>query len=70
MKPLSTGLCTVVALLLISSLRPIQAQTTAGAAGPLSYAGEEVTITGTVSRVLTKAAPGMIVSYIVFTGSV
>jgi hypothetical protein len=62
MKPLSTGLYTVVALLLISSLRPIQAQTTTGAAGPLSYDGtEEIKLTGTVSSVLMKAAPGMLV---------
>jgi len=62
MKPLSTGLYTVVALLLISSLRPIQAQTTADSAEPLSYdVTEEVTVTGTVSSVLMKAAPGMIV---------
>ena len=65
MKPLSTGLCTVVALLLISSLRPIQAQTMAvatGAAGPQSLdVAAEVTLTGTVSSVLVKAAPGMIV---------
>lgn len=65
MKPLSTGLCTVVALLLISSLRPMQAQTTAGATGaakPLRYnVTEEVTLTATVSSVLMKADPGMIV---------
>lgn len=56
MKPLSTGLCTVVALLLISSLRPMQAQTIQA-----QTVSEEVTLTGTVSSVLTKAAPGMIV---------
>jgi hypothetical protein len=65
MKPLSTGLYTVVVLLLITSLCPIQAQTTVvaiGAATPLSYdVTEEVTLTGTVSSVLMKAAPGMIV---------
>jgi hypothetical protein len=65
MKPLSTGLYTVVVLLLITSLCPIQAQTTAAASGsatPLSYGvAEEVTLTGTVSSVLMKAAPGMIV---------
>jgi hypothetical protein len=65
MKPLSNGLGTVVVLLLISSLRPIQAQTTAGATGaaaPLSYnVTGEATLTGTVSSVLIKAAPGMIV---------
>jgi hypothetical protein len=63
-KQLMIGLCTL-AILLISSLRPVQAQTTAGAtraAGPFNYdVAEEVTITGTVSSVLMKAAPGMIV---------
>jgi hypothetical protein len=40
----------------------MQAQTTAGAAGPLNYdVVEEITLTGTVSSVLAKAAPGMIV---------
>jgi len=62
MKPLSNRLCAVVFLLLIPSLRPIQAQTAASAAGPLSHnVAEEVTLTGTVSSVLTKAPPGMIV---------
>jgi hypothetical protein len=65
MKPLSTGLCTLAILLLISSLCSIQAQTTAaatGAAAPFSYdVTREITLTGTVSSVLTKAAPGMIV---------
>ena len=64
MRPLSTGLYTL-AILLISSLRPVQAQTTADAtrtAAPFSYdAASEVTMTGTVSSVLTKAAPGTIV---------
>jgi hypothetical protein len=65
MKPPRTGLWTVIVLLLIAFLCPIQAQTTAaasGAATPLSYGvAEEVTLTGTVSSVLMKAAPGMIV---------
>ncbi len=64
MKPLSTGLCTVAVLLLISFQRPMQAQTapTATPAGLLGYdVNQEVTLTGTVSSVLTKAAPGMIV---------
>jgi len=64
MKPLSTGLCTL-AILLISSLHPVQAQTTADAtrsAAPFSYdAAREVSMTGTVSSVLTKAAPGTVV---------
>jgi len=64
MKPLSTGLCTL-AILLILSISPVQAQTTADAtrtAAPFSFdAAGEVTLTGTVSSVLTKAAPGTIV---------
>jgi len=65
MKPLGTGLGTVVVLLLVSSPRSIQAQTTAAAteaSTPLSYnVTQEVTLTGTVSSVIMKAAPGMIV---------
>lgn len=64
MKPLSAALCSFVIFFLISSPSPVQAQTAAGAAksaAPLHYdiAGE-VTLTGTVLSVLTKAAPGMI----------
>jgi hypothetical protein len=55
MRQLATGLCTLVVLvLLISSSRPL-AQTT------VPCITEEVTLTGTVSSVLTKATPGMIV---------
>ena len=65
MKPLRTGLCTVVVLLLLAFRCPMQAQTTAAAssaATPLRYGvAEEFTLTGTVSSVLMKAAPGMIV---------
>jgi hypothetical protein len=65
MKTLSTGLCTLTILVVISSLRPVQAQTTAaatGSAAPFSYdITREVTLTGTVSSVLMKATPGMIV---------
>jgi hypothetical protein len=60
MKPLSIGLYTVVALLLISFPRPIQAQTVQ-AKTMAATTGVEVTLTGTVSSVLVKAAPGMIV---------
>jgi hypothetical protein len=60
MKPLSIGLYTVVALLLISFQRPIQAQTVQ-AKTMAAATGVEVTLTGTVSSVLVKAAPGMIV---------
>jgi len=56
MRQLTTGLCTLVVLvLLIPSPPPVQAQTT------VPCITEEVTLTGTVSRVLTKATPGMIV---------
>lgn len=66
MKQLSTGLCTLaIIFFLISLLRPAEAQTPAGAtaaAGPSHYdVSEEVTLTGTVSSVLPKASPGMIV---------
>ena len=59
MKPLSTGLGAVVALLLtlIFFQRPIQAQ----AVQAHTMAASEVTLTGTVESVLAKASPGMIV---------
>jgi hypothetical protein len=64
MKRLSTGLCTLSVFLLISSLRPVQAQTTMGvarSATPFDYdIRDEVTLPGTVTSILTKAAPGMI----------
>ena len=64
MRPLSTGLCTL-AIIFISFLRPVQSQTTEitmKAGGPFSYSvTEEVTLTGTVSCVLSKATPGAIV---------
>ena len=63
MKPLSAALCTLV--ILISSTSALQAQATTSAAKsatPFSYdTSEEVTVAGTVSSVLTDAAPGMIV---------
>jgi len=65
MKQLSAGLCALAILLCISSLRPVQAQTTSGATRAVEPArynpSEEVTITGVVSSVLTHAAPGMVV---------
>ncbi|HEY6303348.1 MAG TPA: hypothetical protein VIX14_09805 [Terriglobales bacterium] len=67
MKRLSTGLSTLVIIIFffISSLLPAGAETAAratAAAGPSRYdVSEEVTLTGTVSSVLTKASPGMIV---------
>lgn len=54
-----------MAIIFVSFLRPVQAQTTAvatKAAGAFSYSvTEEVTLTGTVSSVLTKATSGTIV---------
>ncbi len=56
MTQLTTGLCTLVVLVFLGSFsRPVQAQTKA------PYITEEVKLTGTVSSVLTKAIPGMIV---------
>jgi hypothetical protein len=64
MRPLSSGLYTL-AIIFISLLRPVQAQTTeiaTKAAEAFSYGvTEEVTLTGTVSSVVTKATPGRIV---------
>ena len=64
MKPLPVTLCTLVLFFLISAPSPLQAQTTAASARsatPFHYdIAQEVTLTGTVSRVLTGAAPGMI----------
>ena len=64
MKRLSTGLCALTVLLVISSLRPVQAQTTSGVArtaAPFDYdVRDEVTVPGTVTSIVTKAAPGMI----------
>lgn len=63
MKPSSAALCTLV--ILIASTSALQAQATTSAAKsatPFSYdTSEEVTVAGTVSSVLTDAAPGMIV---------
>lgn len=62
-KPLFTGLYTLVILLISLVVRPVAATTKGanGSAAPFSYdAAREVTLTGTVSSVLAKAAPGMI----------
>ena len=63
MKPVSAGLCTLAILFFISSQRPVVAQTTAGgarSAAPFNYdIAQEITLTGTVTSVLTEAAPGM-----------
>ena len=63
MKALS-GLCMLAILFFISSQCAVHAQTTAAAtrsAAPFHYdITEEITLTGTVTSVLTKAVPGMI----------
>ena len=67
MKRLFAGLPALVLLsqillCLVSLLPPVQAQTAARPAGPLSYdVSEERTLHGTVSSVVTKPATGMIV---------
>jgi hypothetical protein len=63
MKPLFTGLCALALLFLISSTPPVQAQTAAietRPAEPYYDVAREVTLKGTVSSVLTKPSPGMI----------
>lgn len=62
MKQLSTGLCALAIVFLVSSPRQVQAQTTAVTrAGQFRYdVADEVTLAGTVSSVLTKGAAGMI----------
>ena len=64
MKDLFAGLCALALLLLISLLPPVQAQTAAigtRTAGPFNYdISQEVTLNGTVSSVLTRPSPGMI----------
>jgi len=63
MKHLFAGLCALALLSLIALPQPVQAQTAAvgRTAEPFSYdISQEVTLNGTVSSVLTKPAPGMI----------
>jgi hypothetical protein len=64
MKQLLAGICTLAMLSLIFPLRPIQAQTAVVAtrpASPFSYnISQEFTLSGTVSSVLAKPAPEMI----------
>jgi hypothetical protein len=74
MKRALTALCTLTVFLLISSLRPVQAQTATGGARPATPFDydirDEVTLPGTVSNILTKAAPGMIAgSHLLLTTS-
>ncbi len=63
MKPQFTGLSALAILFLISSTAPVQAQTAAietRTAAPYYDVAREVTLQGTVSRVLTNPSPGMI----------
>jgi hypothetical protein len=63
MKSPFTGLCALAVLSLISSVAPVQAQTAAietRPAEPYYDVAREVTLKGTVSSVLTKPSPGMI----------
>jgi hypothetical protein len=64
MKPLSTGVRRLAILFLIPFASSIQAQVTSAATEPaasFSYdVAKQVTVVGTVSRLLLKASPGMI----------
>jgi len=55
------GLSAFVMLFLISSLRPVQAQTPVGVAPARYDAADEVTVSGTVSSIVPRAAAGMMV---------
>jgi hypothetical protein len=63
-KALSTRLCGFAIFVLAASLWPVHAQTVGDSTkpgGPSSdNVSQEITLTGNVSRVLTKGAPGMI----------
>ena len=69
MKRLFAGLCVLALMSLIALSPPVQAQTAERHAGPFSYdVSQEVTLKGTVSSVLTKPAPGMIMgSHVLLT---
>jgi hypothetical protein len=64
MKGPHTRIVALILICLAAHLRPVQAQTArvaATASAPFRYdIGSEVTLAGTVSSVLLKAAPGMI----------
>jgi hypothetical protein len=61
MKQLVAGLLVLALFGFVSAPPPAQAQTSERHEGPLSYdVNQEVTLNGTVSSVLLKAAPGMI----------
>ena len=61
MKRLCAGLCVLALLSLLSLLPPVLAQTAERTAGPFGYdVSKEVTLGGTVSSVLMKPSPGMI----------
>jgi hypothetical protein len=61
MKRLFTGMCIGSLLVLVLALPLAQGQTTPTSVGPFSYdLSQEVTLSGTVSSVLTKASPGTV----------
>jgi hypothetical protein len=60
MKPLFAGLCVLGFLTLIGFTPPAQGQTAERAIGPFSYeVGKEVTLSGTVAKVVKGATAGM-----------
>ena len=61
MRRLFTGMGIGSLLALLLALQPAQGQTTTTSVGPFSYdLSQEVTLSGTVSSVLTKASPGTV----------
>lgn len=65
MKVALKGICALALLFAIPLLQPIHAQTAAASAakpaGPFTYDNaKEVTVAGTVSKVLAQASPGMV----------
>ncbi|MFZ0579681.1 MAG: hypothetical protein WAN72_05735 [Candidatus Acidiferrales bacterium] len=61
MKPLFARLCVLGFLTLMAVTPPALAQTAERTAGPFSYdVGKEVTVSGTVSRMVKDSEPGMI----------
>ena len=61
MKPLFARLCVLGFLTLMAVTPPALAQTVERTAGPFSYdVGKEVTVSGTVSRMVKDSEPGMI----------
>jgi hypothetical protein len=61
MKPLFAGLCVLGFLTLMAITPPALAQTAERTVGPFNYdVSKEVTVSGTVSRMVKGSAPGMI----------